>query len=197
MHSDENRHGANRVDEAAPREIKAGQRPRSPASLNSTMREPAVDGEQTVVAVRMNAGQLAALSEVQRHLGGNRSDAVRSAVESVAQTLSDAAGVETIDRVLGNRLASRRPVTVNVDPAVAHDVRHALDSVARHYAEQAMTLQRVGNDWNLLAKLAASGSPISTDALRAIERRLTEISSTMSRQARSDAKLATKVASAF
>ncbi|MDR6144109.1 hypothetical protein QE375_003663 [Microbacterium foliorum] len=155
------------------------------------------EGEQAVVAVRMSANQLAGLTEIQRHLGGSRSDAVRYAVEIVANTLSDAAGLETLDRVLGNRLASRRPVTVNVDPAVANEVRHALDSVARRYAEQAIALQRVGNDWNLLTNLAVTGTSIDTDALRAIERQLTEISSTMSRQARSDADLAIKTASVF
>ena len=158
---------------------------------------PPADGEQAVVAVRMDATQLAALSEIQRHLGGNRSDAVRNAIEIVAKTLSDAAGLETLDRVLGNRIAARRPITVNVDRAAANEVRRALDGVASGYAEQTIALQQVGNDWNLLAKLAAAGASIDTDALRAIERRLAEISSTMSRQARSDAKLATKVASVF
>lgn len=158
---------------------------------------PPADGEQAVVAVRMDATQLVALSEIQRHLGGNRSDAVRSAVEIVAKTLSDAAGLETLDRVLGNRIAARRPITVNVDRAAANEVRRALDGVASAYAEQTVALQQVGNDWNLLAKLAAAGMSIDTDALRAIERRLAEISSTMSRQARRDEKLATKVASVF
>lgn len=145
----------------------------------------------------MRQEELTALNEVRRHLGGSRSDAVRQAVEIVAAALSDSASLEAVERTLGKRLASRRPVTIEVDPDLANEVREALDSVARRYADQTLELQKIGNDWSLLVKIASAGVAVNTDALRGIERQLTEMSATMSRQAQSDAKLANKVAAVF
>ncbi|NKX52061.1 hypothetical protein HER39_16105, partial [Arthrobacter deserti] len=87
------------------------------------MRSTSAPGAGEVVTVRMHRDGIAALTKVQRHLGGSRSDGVRQAVQIVAEALSDAASIDTAQKSLAKRLAARRPVVVQADGSVLADIR--------------------------------------------------------------------------
>ncbi|MGW6174339.1 plasmid mobilization relaxosome protein MobC [Arthrobacter sp. NPDC055138] len=150
-------------------------------------------GASEVVTVRMHRDGIAALTEVQRHLGGSRSDGVRQAVHIVAEALSDAASIDAAEKSLAKRLAARRPIVVEADESVLADVRKALQEVADRYSRQAFLFQKLGNNWNQIAKVANSGGRVDPDALRGVERALDRLASVMERDAKRDATVTVKL----
>lgn len=150
-------------------------------------------GASEVVAVRMHSDGITALTEVQRQLGGSRSDAVRQAVGIVAEALSDASSIDAAEKSLTKRLAARRPVVVEADELVLVDVRDGLRQVADRYSQQAFQFQKIGNNWNQIAKVANSGGGVDTDALLGVERALDQLAREMARDAKRDAKFAVKL----
>ncbi|TJY67337.1 MobC family plasmid mobilization relaxosome protein [Arthrobacter sp. CAU 1506] len=150
-------------------------------------------GASEVVTVRMHRDGIAALTEVQRHLGGSRSDGVREAVQIVAEALSDAASIDAAEKSLVKRLAARRPIVVEADESVLADVREALREVADRYSRQAFLFQKLGNNWNQIAKVANSGGRVDPDALRGVERALDRLASVMERDAKRDATVTVKL----
>lgn len=150
-------------------------------------------GASEVVAVRMHSDALTALTEVQRHLGGSRSDAVRQAVEIVAEALSDSSSIDVAESSLTKRLAAQRPVIIKADEIVLSDVRDGLRDVADRYSQQAFQFQKIGNNWNQIAKVANSGGGVDADALRGVQRALDRLAWEMARDAKRDAKIAPKL----
>ncbi|WP_417219575.1 plasmid mobilization relaxosome protein MobC [Arthrobacter sp.] len=136
---------------------------------------------------------MAAINVVQRHLGGSKSDVLRQSVVIVAEALSDAASIDVAARSLPKLLAVRGPVIVEVDEGVLADVRNTLREVAERYTRQAFLLQKIGNNWNQIAKVANSGAQVDADAMRGVERALELVARVMDRDAQRDAMLATKL----
>lgn len=151
-------------------------------------RGAATTGAREVVAVRLSAAELAALDVLREQLGGSRSDALRAAVGAVHDALQSGS-VDRVDAVLEKRLAQRRRAALHEDPAVLGELREALQDVSKRYAEQAFQLQRIGNNWNQIVRLANSGEAVPADAVNRVGRVLEELLRTMKRDAQRDAAL--------
>lgn len=150
-------------------------------------RSAATSGAREVVAVRLSSDELAALDAVCEQLGGSsRSDALRAAVTSVHEALASGS-VDKIDDVLAKRMSHRRSVALHEDPEALVALRESLQEVAKRYAEQAFQLQRIGNNFNQIVKLANSGEAVPVDAVNRVGRVLEELLREMKRDARRDA----------
>lgn len=150
-----------------------------------------------IVTVRMRKDETDALAEVQRQLGGSRSDAVRQAVQIVAGALADAPSIKATDRALRKRLTARVPVEVNADPTALEGIRDGLREVAERYSAQTFEFQKIGNDWNWIVRIAEADGTVDPDALAAIRRALERLASAMERDAKRDAGLATTLGELF
>lgn len=130
-------------------------------------------GKRTVVAVRLSDDALAALDEVREQLGGSRSDALRASVEAVHEALASGR-VDRLDKTLAKSVAARRPVVRGADEALIAEQNEASREVAERYSDAAFQLQKIGNNWNQLVKLAHVGERVDADAMdhvaRALER---------------------------
>lgn len=157
------------------------------------VRSTTAAGPTEVVSVRMHRGGMAALSLVQRQLGGSKSDVLRQAVEIVAAVLADSASIDAAAKSLPKLLAARRPVVSEVEEGVLVDVRDMLRAVAEQYSRQAFQFQKIGNNWNQITKVANSGAPVDADAMRGVARALERVAQAMERDAQRDAKLAAKL----
>lgn len=157
------------------------------------VRSTSSPGASEVVTVRMHRDGIAALTEVQRQLGGSRSDGVRHAVQIVADALSDATSINAAQKSLSKRIAARRPVVVRADDSVLADVREALREVAERYSRQAFLFQKIGNNWNQIVKVANSGGLVDTNAIRGVERALDQLAVVMERDAKRDATVSVKL----
>lgn len=148
-------------------------------------RSAATSGAREVVAVRLSASEIAALDAVREQLGGSRSDALRAAVTSVHEALASGS-VDKVDAVLAKRMARRRTVALHEDPETLVELRDSLQEVAKRYAEQAFQLQRIGNNFNQIVRLANSGEAVPADAVHRVGRALEELLREMRRDARRD-----------
>lgn len=171
--------------------------PRSGGGERAGVRSTSSPGASDVVTVRMHRDGIAALTEVQRLLGGSRSDGVRQAVQIVAEALSGATSINAAQKSLTKRLAARRPVVVKADETVLADVVDLLREVADRYSRQAFQFQKIGNNWNQIAKVANAGGSIDPDALRSVERALDRLARTMERDAKRDATVTVKLREVF
>lgn len=151
-------------------------------------RSAAITGAREVVAVRLSAEELAALDVLREQLGGSRSDALRAAVGAVHEALASGS-VDKVDAVLEKRLAQRRRAALHENPEALVQLQEALRDVSKRYAEQAFQLQRIGNNWNQIVKLANSGEAVPADAVHRVGRVLEELLRTMKRDAQRDAAL--------
>ncbi|WP_146238791.1 plasmid mobilization relaxosome protein MobC [Arthrobacter livingstonensis] len=170
---------------------------RSGGGERAEVRSTSSPGASEVVTVRMHRDGIAALTEVQRLLGGSRSDGVRQAVQIVAEALSDASSINAAQKSLTQRLAARRPVVVKADESVLTDVRDMFREVAERYSRQALLFQKIGNNWNQIVKVANSGGLVDADALRGVERALDRIALVMERDAKRDETVVTKLREVF
>ncbi|WP_197277853.1 hypothetical protein [Arthrobacter alpinus] len=161
------------------------------------MRSTSSTGASEVVTVRMHRDGIAALTEVQRQLGGSRSDGVRQAVQIVADALSDATSINAAQKSLSKRIAARRPVVVKADESVLADLRDSLREVAERYSRQAFLFQKIGNNWNQIVMVANSGGRVDADAIRGVERALDRLAVVMERDAKRDATVSVKLLEAL
>lgn len=149
-------------------------------------RSAATSGAREVVAVRLSSSELAALDEVREQLGGSRSDALRASVTSVHEALASGS-VDKVDDVLAKRMSHRRSVALHEDSEALVALRESLQEVAKRYAEQSFQLQRIGNNFNQIVKLANSGEAVPADAVNRVGRALEDLLREMRRDARRDA----------
>lgn len=156
-------------------------------------RSTSLPGASEIVAVRMHSDGLAALAEVQRHLGGNRSEVVRQAVQIVAEALTSSSSIDAAERSLTKLLAARRPLVINTDPVALGHLREGLREIADRYSQQTFQFQKIGNNWNQIAKVANSGAGVDADALRGVQRALDRLAWEMERDAKRDAQIAAKL----
>ncbi|ALE93756.1 hypothetical protein AOC05_17840 [Arthrobacter alpinus] len=161
------------------------------------VRSTSSTGASEVVTVRMHRDGIAALTEVQRQLGGSRSDGVRQAVQIVADALSDATSINAAQKSLSKRIAARRPVVVKADESVLADLRDSLREVAERYSRQAFLFQKIGNNWNQIVMVANSGGRVDADAIRGVERALDRLAVVMERDAKRDATVSVKLLEAL
>lgn len=148
-------------------------------------RSAATSAAREVVAVRLSTEELAALDEVREQLGGSRSDALRASVTSVHEALASGS-VDKVDDVLAKRMSHRRSVALHEDSAALVALRESLQDVSKRYAEQAFQLQRIGNNWNQIVRLANSGEAVPVDAVNRVGRVLEELLKAMQRDAQRD-----------
>lgn len=151
-------------------------------------RSAATSAAREVVAVRLSTEELAALDEVREQLGGSRSDALRASVTSVHEALASGS-VDKVDDVLAKRMSHRRSVALHEDSAALVALRESLQDVSKRYAEQAFQLQRIGNNWNQIVKLANSGEAVPVDAVNRVGRVLEELLKAMKRDAQRDSSV--------
>ncbi|GAA4195514.1 hypothetical protein GCM10022219_20670 [Microbacterium oryzae] len=163
-----------------------------------------------LVPVRMRRDELAALDEVQRHLGVNQSDALRRSVLLVAAALAATPSADPAERTLARRLAKkltpRQPPVVS-DKALLADIRDRLAEVAHRYQQQAFQLQKIGNNWNQIVKVlhalkntrgmfAGMLAPLES-AIHGVDRALIDLESRMTRDAERDAEISEKLERLF
>lgn len=112
--------------------------------------------KEAVITVRMTAELVGALDKHCAETGESRVEAIREMIRLTKP--SDTA-------------AAKPPVVkVNVDQDKLDDVAAALRKVAETHSERTRQLQRIGNNWNQLVRLANAGHPVPEEALQGVER---------------------------
>lgn len=149
------------------------------ASERANERSSARPVKDVVVTVRMTADDADDLAFIQAELGAaSGPDAIREAVRHIAVTLRDAPYQFAM---------AQRPVA-DVDEALLTEVRDAVREVTKSYNERTREIHFIGHNWNQLVKVANATGRVDTDAIRGVERALTDIRWQMMTDAERDAK---------
>ena len=150
------------------------------ASQRANERSSARPVKDVVVTVRMTADDAADLAFVQAELGAvSGPDAIREVIRHVAALQRDE---------VYQSAKAQRP-TAEIDEALLSEFRDALREVTKSYNARTREIHFIGHNFNQIVKVANATGQVDTDAIRGVERALTDIRWQMTADAERDAKV--------